>query len=201
MKPKRYSIIALSILIFLLGNANSIHYNQVIDYLGIPGPVKYDNAEYKLAWSASPEKNYFKQEYLPRGGKIDKFNKMILVEALATNSSLEDIVRIKLLELEKRKKDDPIVNYKLFNNPGKTDYMLDFLVSEGKDNLTRAEWNVYRYESFMDSSGHRGVMIFGFVSRETTYITDFLNNLGEFRRQQMKILASYPLPTINLTFN
>jgi Alcohol dehydrogenase GroES-like domain len=77
--------------------------------------------------------------------------------------------------------------------------LLDFLVSEGKENLTMAEWNAYRYELFKDSAGHRGVMIFGVVRRETEDITSFLNNLGELRKQQIKTLTSYSLPGINLS--
>ena len=131
MKYNRYSITLMSIATLCLGNASSIHNNQATDYLGVPGPIKYDRVEYNLAWSASPEKNYFKQEYLPNGSQPDKFSQMILIEALITNYTLEDIIRVKLMELEKRKKDDPVVNYKLFNKPDKTDYLLDFIISEG----------------------------------------------------------------------
>jgi hypothetical protein len=187
-------------MIFFWGNSNSIHNGQVVDYLSIPGPIKYDNVEYNLGWSAMPEKNYIKQEYIPSGHTTDDFNKMILIEALATNSSVENIVQIKLKELEIRKKTDPVVNYQLFNKPDKNDYLLDFLVSEGKDNLSMVEWNVYRYKAFKDSLGHQGVMIFGFVSRETKNITDYLDTLSGFRKQQIRILASYPVPKINFKF-
>jgi hypothetical protein len=200
MSRKRYSILYYSTIILLLGNTNPIHNNQAKDYLDIPGPIKYDKIEYNLAWSAMPEKNYIKQEYIPSGHTTDDFNKMILIEALVTNNNVEDIVKIKLMELEKRKKVDPVVNYQSFNKPDKNDYLLDFLVSEGKDNLSMVEWNVYRYKAFKDSSGHQGVMVFGFVSRETKNITDYLDTLSGFRKQQIKILASYPVPKINFKF-
>jgi len=201
MRYKHYSVTILSIAALGFGSASFMEYIQATDYLGVPGPIKYEGIEYNLAWSASSEKTYFKQEYLPGNSQPDKFSQMILIEALITNYTLEDIIRIKLTELEKRKKDDPVVNYKLLNKPDKNEYLLDFLVSEGKDHLTMVEWNAYRYEVFKDSAGHRGVMIFGVVRRETENITGFLNSLGELRKQQIKTLASYLLPEVKLAIN
>lgn len=172
--------------------------DQTIDYLGIPGPIHYNNLDYHFAWSASPAKNYFKQEYLSSNDKIEAFDEMILIEALVTKDKLAEVVKIKLAELEERKKQDPVLNYQLFHNGEKAEFLLDFIVSEGKDKLSMVEWDAYRYKSFTDKAGHSGVMIFGFIRRETKNITDFLNSLGDFRKQQMGILGAYLLPSIDL---
>jgi hypothetical protein len=48
------------------------------------------------------------------------------------------------MELQNRKTTDPVVNYKLFKNPQNTEYLLDFVLSDGQQDLKEVEWNEYR---------------------------------------------------------
>ena len=54
--------------------------SQIENYLNTPSSLKIDNKDYNLVWSSNPDKNYFKQEYLTSEQKLEKYNKMVLIE-------------------------------------------------------------------------------------------------------------------------
>ena len=166
------------------------------DHLGIPGPVVYDQLIYNLAWSALPTKIYFKQEYLPSGSDTVHFDRMILIEAVEGDYKLEDVVDLKVTELKEMQKKNPVVNFAVFNNPDKTEYIVDFILSRGKKRLNLIEWNAYKYKLFVDSSGRKGVQLFGVCFRDTNDITAFFNALPDLRKKELKKLISYPMPNI-----
>ncbi len=117
---------------------------------------------------------------------------------LTGDYKLDDVVSLKVAELEQRKKKDPLVNYEIHNNPDKTEYLVDFLLSEGKSKITTVEWNAYRYRLFTDKSGKHGVMIFGLRVREYNQTEAFLNSLGDIRNQEISSIEDAQLPTIQL---
>ena len=48
--------------------------DDVIDRIGVKGPLVFDKTDFKLAWTDQPNDNYYIQEYLPEGETIDAFN-------------------------------------------------------------------------------------------------------------------------------
>ena len=166
------------------------------DNLGVPGPIVYENIEYNLAWSAIPAKHYYKQEYLAAGSDTKHFKNMLLLEAVEGDFTILDIIKIKLEELKERQKKDPVVNFKLFNNPDQSEYVLDFIVSEGKQRISTVEWDAYRYKLFVDSSGHKGVQLFGVCIRETEDVTSFLNSLKDIRKKEITAIEEFSIPFI-----
>ena len=82
----------------------------VIDYLGLPGPVVFDNKTYQLAWTSHPTNNYYKQEYIAAGDKLDRFNTMIMVELLTGDIKVKDAAAAKMEELKKLKVSNPMIN-------------------------------------------------------------------------------------------
>jgi len=114
------------------------------DYIHMPGPVKFENALYYLSDSYHPEAYYYKQEYIPKGETADKFNSMITIDVLIADVSVKDVVTQKVSELEEMKKTNPVVNYKVYEQTDKGEYMLDFLISQNADgNVQIVEWNLY----------------------------------------------------------
>ena len=77
---------------------------------------------------------------------------MILIEAVEGDFKLEDVVDLKVAELKEMQKKNPVVNFAVFNNPDKTEYIVDFILSRGKKRLNLIEWNAYKYKLFVDSS-------------------------------------------------
>jgi hypothetical protein len=197
------------ILLFLIGYLflGFINYkdpNTTKDYLNIPGPVKFQDITYNLTWSSHPTNNYYKQEYIPAKDTVEHFNKMILIDAIVSDTlSVVDAVRAEVAELDARKATDPVLHYQVYNNPDKTEYMLDFLESEGTATaLHIAEWNVYRYKAFKDKAGHSGVLLFASSTRAyDDSIIDFIKSTKTDRPGKLNDLINYNIPEISISNN
>ena len=171
----------------------------IIDYLNIPGPITFNKTEYILAWSSNPESNYYKQEYLPQGDNINNFHKLITIELIISDSlSLQKTILHKIAELEEKKKYNPVINYKMFNNPEKTEYIIDFVESEGPEKaLHIVEWNAYRYKVFQDKSGKRGIILVGISLRAyDKKIKDFFWWLKDGRLKNINKLIEFNIPEV-----
>ncbi len=170
---------------------------EVIDYLGIPGPIAFDGQTYELAWSSAPSSGYAKQEYLPAGQRPDAFKQLLLLERIMGNVKVMDAVRSQVDMLKKRKATDPLVNMNILQRDVTGEVLLDFIVStKDKKGEYVIEWNAYRYTPYHDPSGNPGVLLFGVSHR--AYGNDnaktFLAGLKQLRPAQIKILAGTPLP-------
>ena len=102
--------------------------SEITNYLNIASPLIIDNKEYNLAWSAHPNQNYYKQEYLSNDQTLEKYTKMLLIECVLGNFKLEQVIQQKTNALDKLKDQNPLVNYQVYEN--KDEYILDFIVSE-----------------------------------------------------------------------
>ena len=123
---------------------------------------------------------------------------MLLIEVLTGNYDLDHAVALKIAELKQRQKIDPVVNFKFHHNADNSEYLLDFIVSEGKSKLTMVEWNAYRYRLFKDGSGNHGVMIFGISLWETNKISQFLESLGTTRRTEINAMENFQIPSVEI---
>ena len=84
--------------------------DEVKDYLNVPGPIIFDKTNYNLAWSSHPADNYYIQEYIPQDENIDNFNKMVLINAIVSDSiKLDEFVAAKISELSKMQKENPVI--------------------------------------------------------------------------------------------
>jgi len=169
----------------------------VKDYFGIPGPLQVANTSYFLSWSAHPADNYFKQEYLPVGEKPADYRKMMMIEVVTGAIALQDAVKTKLNELEQRKKTDPLCNYRLIQNPGTGEYLLDFIMSVSTGGTaTIAEWNAYRYTKLPDQ---KGILLFACSKRSYgAAIPSFLRLLKTQRANYVNTLSACSLPAIKI---
>ena len=182
---------------FLFGFNLKNKTEQVKDYLNVPGPIKFDNVSYNLAWSANPVANYYKQEYIIKGDSLERFNKMVLIDVLEDTLQVKDLVYMKINSLEKRKKEDAVVNYKLIQSPDSTEYIVDFVLSEGTPIVDFVEWNAYRYTAFTGKSGKKGVLLFGISIRSYgNNIPDFFGSLSDMRDKIITELISYKIPPV-----
>lgn len=171
------------------------------DYLKLPGPLQFNNASYRLSWSAHPTANYYKQEYITAGDDPERFKTMLLIDVVTGNAEVKDFVASKIEELKKLKETNPVVNYETFENKG--EYMIDFLLSQntpdGKD-ISIIERNVYRYKSVVDKAGQKAVLLFGVSTRAYgAGVTPFLTNLKGKRSDLTNKVAQYTIPQITIS--
>ncbi|WP_345206453.1 hypothetical protein [Chryseobacterium ginsengisoli] len=152
-----------------------------------------------MAWSSHPSSDYYKQEYLSSNEKLEHYNKLIIIEFVEGDFSLDKVVDQKVNEIENLKKNNPLVNYNVYENNG--EYILDFLVSEnskdGKE-IEIVERNVYRYK-LISNSEKNGVMLFAVSERAyENNINSFFENLKNNNTDLIEVVGNYQLPNIKV---
>lgn len=181
----------------ILLNTSAQVANSEKDYFGI-NEISFDNRSYKLAWSSHPSLQYYKQEYIPVGEKVEKFNNMVLIDYIQTDLALEEAVTAQINTLKIRKYSDAVCNYQL--NKKNDEYILDFLMSEGSEyNLKLLEWSAYHYKTYTDKAGHKGILMFGFSHRAyNAGAEDFMRYFAEYRHKLITTFSTHPMPEIQL---
>jgi len=77
---------------------------EPVDRIGVKGPLTFNKATFKLAWTSKPSDNYYIQEYLPNSETSDHFNQMLSIFLLVADIKTNDAVQQKIKELNERKK-------------------------------------------------------------------------------------------------
>lgn len=190
MKKTQQIRILSGIFLILSFNLSSQNYKN---YLSV-SEVLLSNTIYKLAWSSHPNADYYKQEYLSDGEKLERFKTMIMIDAIIKDLPIEKVVRLKESELQERKKTDKVCNYQITANSETGEYMIDFLISSGDI----VEWNAYRYKKIKDSKGNPTVLLFALSKRAYgEEFRTFLTELKSNRIEDINLIWNYKLPTIN----
>lgn len=172
--------------------------NSVTDYLNTGNEIIFENEKYNLVWSSNPSPNYYKQEYLSSKDSLEKFKKLILIEAIVGKTDPKSAADIKVAELKKLKQIDPMVNFDLFEKNG--EIMLDFIVSNKIPDSEVIERNVYRYKTFTDKNSKEGVLLFGVCERAYgNDITNFLTELKAKRFDVPNAAGSFQIPQITIS--
>jgi len=183
---------------FTLGSAAVVRSDDAVDRLSLPGPIEFGGESYRLSWSSHPTPYYYKQEYLPPGQTSERFQRMVLIEAIARGADVNGTVAAQVNKLKKRKLTDPMVNFAVIQNAKNGETVLDFILSakdpKGEDVV---EWNAYRYAALRGKGSGSGVFLFG-ISRRAygDKTTAFLRRLKAARPAEINALASYPLPVV-----
>ncbi|MDE6300929.1 MAG: hypothetical protein K2M19_04365 [Muribaculaceae bacterium] len=166
-----------------------------IEYFSVGDPLKFDGTKYYLAWSAHPKDHYYTQEYLPKGESLDNFNSMLSVLVIFLDIPVSDMVQAKISELEQRKQNDPITNYKLFENDG--EYLLDFIVSDSyTGDFNTVEVNVYHYQP-ATVNGKQAVILSFYSGRAYgDDITPFMLSIPKKREARYKGLLDLNLKPV-----
>jgi len=189
--------------IVIFSTAANAHAQQdVADYMHVPGPIIFNASTYYLEWSAKPVDNYYKQQYVVKGDTIAHYKKLVLIDVLLDTLPPKELVYYKLRALEQRKKTDAAMDYHLITSPDSSEYIVDFIQSEGRPATEYVEWNAYLYKAFKDINGHKGVLLFGVSMRAYgNKITDFVGSMRDRREDVVKQLMQYPLPVVKISDN
>ena len=190
----KYSLILLSLL-FLSFTISS---DKVEDTLGVKGPLKFNNIDFNLAWTDKPTENYYIQEYLPDGEKVESFNQMLTIHLFDTDINTKEAVQQKVKDLTKRKKTDPVCNYVMTESPDGKEFMVDFLLGESKcDKMTIVEFNVYRYKQVELGANKKGILVYAFSKRSYgDDITPFFKTLRSDRTGYLNQMISAEIPLV-----
>jgi hypothetical protein len=192
---KKY-LLALVIILMSFTNSNQ----EPVDRIGVKGPLTFNNTTFNLSWTSKPSDNYYIQEYLPNGENADRFNQMMSIFLLVGETKLKDAVQQKVKELNARKKTDPTCNYVVNQNPDKTEYMVDFVLGESKnDKMEVEEFNIYRYKQIDLGDKKKGVLVYAYSKRAYgDDITPFFQNLKTDRANLLNAMIGSEMPTIHL---
>lgn len=172
---------------------------EVTDYLGVPGPIEVGETDYVLSWSSNPSDGYYKQEYLPVGAAPESYESMVIVEFLATDMPVAEVVAAQVQMVNARKASDPVANVAVLQNDQTSELVLDFLMSAKDDNGEFiVEWNGYRYVE-AEFDGKRGSLLFAVSER--AYGNDsseaFLGSLRDFKSLRILDLTKAELPELD----
>jgi hypothetical protein len=161
------------------------------DRLGVPGPISFQGTKFALVWSASPAAGYIKQEYLPTGQKLERYDQMFMIESQSA-ATPDGAAAAQIAMLKTRKQSDPTVNYDIIRNNATGDIILDFILSDPRAGIV--EWNAYRYVRLGKSGG---VALYA-ISRRAygDKARDFLAALKQNRPPAIQALAVFDAPPL-----
>ena len=198
---KKLLIVALPAFVIFLSGFTGHGKKDVVNYLNTSDKIVLDDVTYKLSWSSHPTENYYKQEYLPAHETQESYSNMLLIDFLITSDSLKNVVASKVAEQQNQEITDIIAHHRTLKNKDKSEYLLDFILSDskGRANANIVEWNGYRYKDYTDSQGHKGVLLFGWSKRAyRNDINEFLTRLRTDKPLFIHSLAQHEIPKIEV---
>lgn len=178
-----------------LAGTRAARAQPVTDYLAVPGPIRFDGIEHRLAWTSNPSSGYYKQEYLPAGQALTRFREMILIELIVAGTDPAAAVASRVRIVNQRRDFDPTANIAVIKNAEKGEFIVDFVLgAPAVRGDALIEWSAYRYVPYK-----RGVLMFG-VSRRAygDGRGTFLSNLKTVRPAIIAELAKLQMPAIRL---
>lgn len=192
---KKYLLIVATILMSFTNFKN-----EPVDRVGVKGPLTFNNTSFNLAWTAKPSDTYYIQEYLPQKETADHFNQMMSIFLLVGDTKLKNAVQQKIKELDTRKKTDPTCNYIVTNNPDETEYMVDFILGEGKNyQMEVEEFNIYRYKQVDLGANKKGILVYAYSKRAYGKdITPFFKNLKTERINLLNTMIETEMPVVTI---
>ena len=203
MFPKFKNKAALMLATVLIMSINSFSQanKPATDYLTVPVPVSFDQKVFNLNWSSHPSANFYKQEYIPKGESANEYKTMLLLDVMTGGATVKAVVENKIAELKQMKLANPLVKYSVINNPATGEYLLDFVLTANAPNGTVniAERNVYRYKSFADKAGQKGIVLFGVSTRAYgAGVAAFFASLKSNQNDFVKKVTAFKVPEITI---
>ncbi|WP_338648150.1 hypothetical protein V5J73_05425 [Flavobacterium sp. KS-LB2] len=195
---KKYLIILSTILMSF-----TVINDAPIDRIGVPGPLIFNSKDFNFSWSDKPNETYYIQEYFPKKQSAENYKEMLTIHLFVTDLTLNDAVDQKIEELNIRKQTDITCNYKANYSPDKKEIIVDFVLSDMKNNIINtAEFNIYRYKQIDLDNNKKGILIFAYTKRNDKNSVDyFFNNLGDIRKKSLKTMISIEMPKVKILEN
>lgn len=168
------------------------------NYLGTTDTLIFNESKYALVWSSNPAQGYYKHEYLLDKTTLENYNEMFLVEALKGKITPKMAAQMKIDELKELKKDNPVINWNLYEN--NNDIILDFVIS---DQETQYEWNLYHYTVQKNVSGQKYLVLYAYSYKDSLFTNEdlkpFFNRILENRESLITKLGEFNLPELKIS--
>lgn len=188
----RYSVL-VALVFCAIFSSLSLAAEPVVERLGVPGPIRFGQTEFELAWSSNPSPELFKQEYLPAGQNAERYQSMLMLDVRPTGANAAQMAAGMVEQLNARKATDPVVNYDLLLKPDGSEALLDFVLSAADPaSGMLVEWNAYRYMTGADG----GTVMLG-ISRRAygdTEVRALVGALKESRARDIAELSQMQVP-------
>ena len=197
---KSKTLLLTTLVCVVLTSFTIFKFPEIKDYLKTGHEIMFNKDKYVLKWSSHPSENYYKQEYLKSGEELTNYHNMILVEAINDDIKIKDVLKLKVDELELRKKWDYVANYQVLENKDlKTEGVIDFVVS---DTMYIYEWNLYRYQ-VQQIPGKKNVMVlFAYSFRDSLNddndLKKFFDDIKANRVGRINQLTSFEVPKVSI---
>lgn len=146
------------VLLFLFINLFAFAQN---DLLKLGTEISFSSEKYLLTRSGKPYNNYYIQEYIRASENPENFTKSIVVMAIVDTTSTDQLLAIKMDELDKMKKKGMNVNYKPFINE-KEGRMIEYSIYDE----VSFQWNIQRFEVQKTKTNKDVGFIFSYVERK-----------------------------------
>jgi len=181
----------------ILTSFTMINGDDAIDFLSIGEQIEFNGEKYNLEWSSNPSTNYYKQEYLRENdNNLNKYNKMMIIEAIKGDLTVDQAAGVKIQDLENLKKKNPVVNYLRFDNEKTKETMIDFVVSDG---AYIYEWNVYRYQQ-QKNKKDKYMVLYAYSYRDSLNdnndLKKFFEHIKENRKDIINKVGNLKLPKV-----
>jgi len=189
----------LLILCIFFGSWQYGYSQTFIERISVPGPLAFADNQFGLSWSDKPNADYYVQEYLPKGEDPDHFKQMLAIHLFKKDITVDDAVQLKIEELNKRKKTDPVCNYKLSKSPDGKEAIIDCLLGQSvNDKMTVVEFVVYRFKQ-VQLDNAKGILVYAYSKRSYgDDITGFLKSLGDIRIDCLNAMISAKVPVVKI---
>ena len=191
--------ITLLTLVLFIGSLISLS-ADVVDRIGQKDSISFANTTFNLKWSDKPRDNYYIQEYLPANEELASFKQMLTIHLFVTDLAVNSFVDLKVNELIERKKTDLYCKYQVTKNPKGDEFIIDCLMSDGKNNsLAVIEFIAYRCKQIDLGDNKKGILVFSYSNRGySEEIPKFFENLEEARNTYLKTMIEKEMPIIKL---
>jgi len=199
---KKYNLSNLIIcLLVVIATNNAFAQNNIIERLGIPGPLKFDGTNYYLLRATKQNEVTYYQEYVPDNETSDNYNQMLICKLFVTDWSVEDVAKHKMSQITQLKKTDTISTARIFKSPDGNEFIVDYFLGEyTKENkLSGVEYYIYRYKRIKLENDSDAVFAFVYTRHSNgNNLQHFLTEVNSQKRDYVNKMSSAEIPIIKL---
>lgn len=146
------------VILFLFVNLFAFAQN---DLLKLGTEISFSSEKYVLTRSGKPYNNYYIQEYIRASENPQNFTKSIVIMAIVDTTTTDQLLAIKMKELDKMKEKGTKVDYKPFINEEEGS-MIEYSIYDELEH----QWTIQRFEVQKTKSNKDVGFIFTYVERK-----------------------------------
>ena len=171
----------------------------IVERLGVKGPIIFDGISYELVWTNTRDGNFYIQEYIPRGQKLETYTQMITLSLLRKETPLSVVTLERMNQLEARKKSHALCQYSLIESPDSKEYILDFITSETDGNgIKTVSFTISRYQE-IEIHNKPALLQLAYTQRATgDGVEGMLRSVAANRAHLVSAMAETAMPTLSL---